>query len=100
MSRGAQKTAVVTLTMEMSEEDLDLLTQERKQKCTKQWEEHNIFSDEQLQALPESGWVSNSWFDCYNADTGEHFAAVQHDIYEALAQAAAILEEDELWEVA
>lgn len=62
-----------------------------------EWEEHNIFFDEDLRALPVDGWINNSWFDCYNAETGEHFDAVQHDIYDALAQATAILEEDELW---
>lgn len=65
-----------------------------------QWEEHGIFSDDDLRALPVGGWLFNSWFDCYNAETGEHFDAVQHSIYDALSQAAAILEEDELWQVA
>lgn len=62
-----------------------------------QWEEHGIFSDDDLRALPVGGWLLNSWFDCYNADTGEHFDAVQHEIYDAIAKAVAILGEDELW---
>lgn len=62
-----------------------------------EWEEWNIFSDEDLRALPVDGWVFNSWFDCYNADTGEHFDAVQHEIYEAVSQAQAILDDDTLW---
>jgi hypothetical protein len=64
-----------------------------------EWEDHEIFSDDDLSALPNEAneWVNNSWFDCYNAKTGEHLDAVQHLIYDALGQAKALLDSDEYW---